>query len=132
MNILPANKPLSFEVTYDGPGLNVALTIYDLSGVSPVIVSGPSAMLNVVANTYVGSYVAAPIKKYLAFKAVYTDGTFTTLDTGYAQATETFTTNVSGSEDVLPDIEGVVDDVTDDIQGELDDVTTEIDGTLDC
>lgn len=46
-------------------------------------------MVSVVGNTYVKSFTAIAAKSYLIFKAVYTDGTFTTLSPDYSQGTET-------------------------------------------
>lgn len=88
MNFAPAGKQLSFDVTYDSPGLPVAMSVYDITG-SPILVSGPDAMTNVVGNTYTGKFTGDDAKEYLIYKAVYTDGTFTTLSSDYSQSSET-------------------------------------------
>lgn len=71
-----------FAVSFDSPGLPVALSIYDDS---PALIYGPIAMTNVVGNTYVGKYTPDPTKSYLVITAVYTDNTFTILDDNYSQ-----------------------------------------------
>ena len=88
MELAPAGVSLSFEVTYDSPSLYVAMSVYDDSGVSPVLISGPSAMLNWAGNSYRGKFTANPGISYLILKAVYTDGTFTTLSSNYSQGSE--------------------------------------------
>src|SRR5271166_4586886 len=88
MELAPAGIPLSFEVTFDVPGLPVAMSVYDDSGASPVLVSGPIAMANVVNATYRGKFTGLAGKNYIVFKAVYTDGTFATLSSNYAQGSE--------------------------------------------
>ncbi len=97
MEVAPANTPLSFEVTFDSDDLDVGMSVYDTTGVSPILVQGPSAMVNIVGNTYVGKFAAALGKSYLIFKAVYTDDTFTTLDNNYSQGSESIIAESSGS-----------------------------------
>lgn len=97
MNLVPAGVSLSFEVTYDAPSLPVAMSVYDDSGPSPVLVQGPTAMLNWTGNSYRGKFTATAGKQYLVLKAAYTDGTFTTLDPNNAQGTESFVAqNIAG------------------------------------
>lgn len=96
MNIVPAAVPTFYEVTFDLPGLFVAMSVYDITS-SPTLVAGPSAMTNVVDNTYVKSFTAVANKSYLMLKGVYTDGTFTTLDTNYSQGSETIFAEVPGA-----------------------------------
>lgn len=88
MNLVPAGKSLSFEVTYDSALLNVAMSVYDDSGNSPVLVQGPLKMEVIVANTYRGRFVPSAAKPYVIFKAVYTDDTYTTLHPDYSQGSE--------------------------------------------
>ena len=97
MELAPANVSLSFEVTYDRDDLFVGMSVYDDSGLSPVLIQGPSAMLNVVGNTYRGKFVADPEKSYIIFKAVYTDETFLTLSPDYSQASESIRSEIIGS-----------------------------------
>lgn len=88
MEIAPVSVACSFEVTYDSPDLFVGMSVYDDSGVSPILVSGPTAMLNVAGNTYRGKFTPTFAKPYIIFKAVYTDVGLTTLDDNYSQSSE--------------------------------------------
>lgn len=98
MQTVPAGVSLNFEVTFDVPGLPVAMSVYDVSGVSPILVSGPTAMFAVVGNTYGGKFTALEAKSYIIVKAVYTDGTFTTLSSNYSQGSESIVAeNLNGS-----------------------------------
>ncbi len=89
MYIAQAGSICSFEVTFD-PGLFVAMTIYNDSGASPAVVIGPTAMLNVVGGMYRGKFTPNANTNYLVYKAVYTDGTFTTLSPDYNTGSESF------------------------------------------
>jgi hypothetical protein len=89
MELAPANVPLFFEVTFSSSALPVAMSVYNVSGESPVLIQGPLAMVNVIANTYLGSFTASQGLSYLIFKAVYTDDTYEILDENYYQASET-------------------------------------------
>lgn len=99
MNLAVADKSHSFEATW-GPGLDVAMSVYDDSGGSPSLIQGPSAMTNVVGGTYRGKFTPAADKQYVVFKAVYTDGTFTTLHPDYSQSSETIVTAPAGADAV--------------------------------
>lgn len=88
MNLVQSGVNCSFEVTFDSPSLPVAMSVYDDSGVTPTLVQGPSAMLNVVGNTYRGKFTPTDGKQYIIFKAVYTNGSYTTLSPDYSQGSE--------------------------------------------
>lgn len=88
MELAPVNVELSFEVTFDRADLDVGMCVYDDSGVDPVLVQGPSAMGLVAGYTYRGKFTADAEKSYIIIKAVYTDDTFTTLDSDYSQGSE--------------------------------------------
>ena len=88
MTLVPAEVELTFEVTFDANGLNVALSVYDTSGVTPLLVQGPSAMSNIIGYTYIGKFTPTAGRNYLIYKAVYTDNTFTVLDSNYSQGSE--------------------------------------------
>lgn len=92
------NISLTFEVTFSNPSLPAAMSVYDTTGMSPVLVSGPTAMPNIVGNTYYGKFTASNNKSYVILKAVYTDDTFETLDPNYSQ----------GSESIVVTNEGIV------------------------
>lgn len=89
MELAPSGVPLSFEVTFPSSGLPVAMSVYDDSGSLPVLISGPLAMYNIPStNTYRGKFTAEAEKSYIILKAVYTDGTFVSLDPDYSQGSE--------------------------------------------
>ena len=87
MELAPVAQ-LTFEVTYDSPSLNVAMSVYDTTSGSPVLVQGPTAMTHLIANTYFAKFTPTLSHEYVIFKAVYTDSGFGTLDTGYSAGTE--------------------------------------------
>jgi hypothetical protein len=64
------------------------MSVYDTTSGSPTLVSGPTAMSLLVGNTYYGRFNPTVGHAYVIYKAVYTDDTYTTLDTDYAQGTE--------------------------------------------
>lgn len=89
MQLVPPNVALSFEVTYDSSTLPVAMSVFDTSGGSPVLVAGPDAMTVLPGtNTYYGKFTATPTKNYVIVKAVYTDEDFTDFDPLYSQGSE--------------------------------------------
>jgi hypothetical protein len=90
MQQISAQVPLSFEVTFDSPALDVGLSIYDVSNPIPVLVGVVTAMINLVGNTYFGSFQPVFGKSYVVFKAVYTDNFLNVLSPDYAQASESF------------------------------------------
>lgn len=110
MQLVRAEVEQCFEVTYDAPGLAVAMTILDLTPSLPVVVSGPSAMDNPIGNTYFGKFTPQIGKSYLVFKAVYTDGSFATLDSDHSHSSETIYAEKSSAGAGSVDLVGVVDD----------------------
>ena len=96
MELTPSQIPLTFEVTFFNSGLHVAMSVYDTTS-SPTLVQGPTAMTNVVANTYIGFFTPIANHSYLILKAVYTDGTFLTLDETYSQGSESIIADYSSS-----------------------------------
>ena len=88
MELAPVGVSLTFEVTFDSPALHVGMSVYDNSGVSPVLVSGPALMNNLVGNTYQGKFTPPSAKPYIIFKAVYVDSGLTTLSPDYSQGSE--------------------------------------------
>jgi hypothetical protein len=120
MTRVPSGVRLNFEATWDAPGLPAAMTVFDDSGVSPVVVQGPTAMLNVISNSYRGFFTPTDGKTYFVFKAIYTDGTFTALDSVHPASTETFIALNEQTQLAQP---------TTDIFGEVDD-STSLDGRL--
>lgn len=135
MTVVPAAVDCSFEVTFDQPSLPVAMSVYDDSSGSPVLVQGPTAMDNVVANTYRGKFIPTVGKVYLIFKAVYTDGGFGTINTDFPQGSETVYAGVVGTpapiiqQIVSLDLDGILDD-GETLLGEIEDENENIGGLL--
>lgn len=94
MELVPAGVSLSFEVTFDSPGLSVGMSVYDTSGSSPVLVQGPTLMALVFENTYSAKFIAVATKTYVIVKAVYTDSSLATVDSNYAQGSESIIAEV--------------------------------------
>jgi hypothetical protein len=88
MSFLPAGKPLSIEVTYQDPGLNVGMRVFDDSGVTPTLVGSTIAMLNWEGNSYRAQIASLTPGRYLIRKAVYTDNTLAVIDPSYSESSE--------------------------------------------
>lgn len=97
MELVQSGVSSPYEVTFSLPDLDVGMSVYDTSGLSPVLVLGPVAMDLVYGNTYYAKFTATEDKSYVIVKAVYTDGTFTTLDDTYSQGSESiYAKDISG------------------------------------
>jgi hypothetical protein len=93
----PSGVPLTFEVTFGTSGLPVAMSVYDVTTLTPDLISGPTAMVNISGtNTYIGQFTAATNKNYVILKAVYTDESFTAFDPDNYQGSESITTQGGG------------------------------------
>lgn len=89
MQFVPALVELSIEVTLDSPGLDVGLSVYDVTTGTPSLVGSVVAMANITGtHSYFAQFTPVSGKQYVVHKAVYTDGTLTTIDVGYGQASE--------------------------------------------
>lgn len=89
MNIVPPNVALPFEVTFE-PGLFVAMKVFKVIAGVPTL-EDTIPMDDVIGGTYVGFYTLEEGESYLFHKAVYTDGTYTTLNTNFVAGSETIT-----------------------------------------
>lgn len=96
MNLAPAGAPISCEVTFDSGALDVAMSVFDTTSGTPILVSGPTAMALVVDYTYFGIFTPVAGHSYVVLKAVYTDDTYTTLDPNHSQASESFYSQAQG------------------------------------
>jgi hypothetical protein len=91
MNLVQSGSLFGFNYTDPNqtPSLNVAFDLYDSSSGSPVfltqVVSSYSGF-----GSYVGTYTAAPGIQYTVIGAVYTDNTFTAVDTAYAPTSNVY------------------------------------------
>lgn len=90
MELAPAGVPLSFEVTFDRNDLYVGMSVYNNSGASPILVGSIIPMHSVVGNTYQAKFSGVQGLSYVVFKAVYTDNSYSTIDTNYSQGSEAF------------------------------------------
>jgi hypothetical protein len=91
MELAPVLAPVTCEVTYDQPDLDVAMSTYDTTSGSPVLIDGPTAMTLLYGNTYIGKTPEfQSAHSYVVVKAVYTDNTFDTLSPNYAAGSESF------------------------------------------
>lgn len=88
MEFAPAGVQLSCEVTFDRSDLFVGMTVYDDTGANPVLLLSTFAMTLVAGNTYRAKFTGQAGKNYIVIKAVYTDGTFSTLSPDYSQGSE--------------------------------------------
>lgn len=85
--LLPAGIPANFTAIFNNPTpAFVALSVYDDTGLTPVLLLSPTAMNQVTSNAYSGKFTPAAGKLYVVFMAVYTDATFTTLDNSFKTA----------------------------------------------
>src|SRR5208282_4134742 len=88
----PSGTPASITVTLDQPGLFVGFKFFDDSGASPVQITGEEGQINGVfpalnfsGVSYRVKLPGTPSKWFIANIAVYTDGTYTTVDTDEPQ-----------------------------------------------
>lgn len=130
MELVPAGVPLAFEVTFDRDDLDVAMSVYDVTGVSPVLVQGPTAMQLVVGNTYKGVFTPEAGKNYLVLKAVYLSNTFAALDPDYSQGSETMRAEYVNLPTSACEITGFIES-NNEIIGMLDTTPTLI-GVVEC
>ena len=79
----------AFEVTFDSPSLFVGMVVYDLTGGVPVAVTSPIPMINAPgSNTYGAEFPPLSQHSYLFLKRVYTDASYSVLDSNYAASSE--------------------------------------------
>lgn len=113
MELAPVGVPVTCEVTFDSPSLNVGMSVYDVTN-SSTLISGPTAMTLVAGNTYQGKTPdLLSAHSYVVIKAVYTDNSLTTLSPDYSQGSESLYAQDAGgggggSTDV-PSVVGLID-----------------------
>ncbi len=89
MQFTQAGVALPFEVTYDAPGLFVAMNVFDVTtGVPALVTQVP--MVNYAGNSYFALFTPLPAHSYAVNKGVYTDGTYTTYDSIHSQGSDSF------------------------------------------
>lgn len=122
---------LPYEVNFGVQGLlYVAMTVFDESGPSPVLVQGPSPMLNTAGGMYRAKFTATAGKSYSILKTVYTDGTYTVRDDDYAEGSETIygKADPAAAQLAITDLTGVVSDI-DELTGTVED-SSSLTGTV--
>jgi hypothetical protein len=108
--IAPAGVPVSLIALFDGANpARVAMSLYDDSGASPSLISGPLLMTPVVGNAYRSKVTFANGKTYIAFMGVYTDGTFTVLDPSFTDQEQAFSISAQYLTPPVQDVVGLVD-----------------------
>jgi hypothetical protein len=104
------------------------MQVFDVSTGSPVQVGSTIAMAHMSNGTYVGFFTATATKTYVINKAVYTDGTYTGLNTLYSPGSESF--QASSIEDdvasTLSTVTGLRTDYTTVRAGNLDNLDVDI------
>lgn len=87
MELVAVGTTTSFEATFIDPGLFVQAWIYDMTSGSPI---GPVkvTMTELTPGTYYGFFTPLLQSDYLIIKRVFTDGTFTVVDSNYSPASE--------------------------------------------
>lgn len=86
--LVPAGIALSFSAEFDDPTpANVGMSIYDDTGLVPVLFGGPFAMTRVISNIYRGKFTALGNHSYIVVMAVYTDNTLQAFDTEFTEVT---------------------------------------------
>lgn len=83
-----APAPLKYTDPTFTPSLFVRMLIIDTSGGSPVLEASVNLAQYTTSGVYFGKYTFTAGKTYLLIGNAYTDGTYATVDTGYAQDTE--------------------------------------------
>lgn len=89
--LVQSGTPFGFDYTaFDGDNaLFIAGNVYDISTGSPVFLS-QVPMVNSINGTYSGLYTGIAGKVYLIETSVYTDGTYTTIDTSRSPGSDTY------------------------------------------
>lgn len=80
-----------YEAFDQSASLSVQFSIYDASSGTPVLIQTLGATYEGSGN-YTGTYLAQPDIQYMVTGLVYTDGTFTTIDTTRSQFSEVYQT----------------------------------------
>lgn len=79
--LIPAGIAVPFSAVFVGANpARVAMSVYDDSGSSPSLLLAPFLMNHTVGDVYSAKFTPVTNKSYVIVMAVYTDGTFTTVD----------------------------------------------------
>jgi hypothetical protein len=89
MEQVPAGVSLPFEVSYETGLSYVAMTVYNTTTGSPVLV-GTYPMTETLYGTYLAFFTPTVNNSYLLHTQVYTSNTYTTPDGVHSSGSETF------------------------------------------
>lgn len=90
---------IGIEINFDH-GLFVGMKVFFDDGSGPVQQGGVLPMANLLDTLYVASFTPAVVGVYYFYKQVYTDDTYTTVDTDYSENSESIQVIDSPSEDI--------------------------------
>jgi hypothetical protein len=108
--LFPAGIPVNFTAVFNNPTPSrVALSVYDDTGATPVLLLSPVAMNQVNDNVYSGKFTPENGKQYVVFMAVYTDATFVTLDNSFKTAEQSVSVI---AQYLTPQVQGVIGKVS--------------------
>lgn len=108
--IVPAGIPVNVAACFNGAtAAFVAMSVYDDTGASPSLVSGPALMTPVVGQGYRSKFTPTGGKLYLIFMAVYTNGGFGTLDPAFAELQQIQAVQAQYLTPPAQDVVGIVD-----------------------
>lgn len=89
----------AFNINYPSYDLNTGLfvraSVYDVSGAPSLL--GTVNLSHVASGVYSGSYTASAGVVYLVISLVYTDGTYSTVDTTRAPEVDSYSSTLSSS-----------------------------------
>lgn len=109
MELVPAGVPITFAAAFDSSGLPVAMSVYETTSGTPVLLLSPFAMGAVVGGVYCGRFTPGNGKSYVVVKAVYTNGSFSAFNPAYEQQCESVYAQYLNSNNSGGEIVGVVD-----------------------
>jgi hypothetical protein len=102
--ILSAGIPNAFSAAFVGatPGF-VAMSVWDISTSSPSLVQNPTLMTALSTDIYSALFTPSNSHNYVAVMAVYTDGTFATINSSFVPVVCAFTAQFT-----IPAVQSVI------------------------
>lgn len=89
--LVAAGIPINLPAVFPGAdAAKCAMSVYDCTGVNPVLLLSPFAMKPVAGAAYSGKFTPVAGKLYSVFLAVYTDASFTSLDSAFTVYQQSF------------------------------------------
>lgn len=87
--IVQSGLKKGMEATWVDTGLFARAAIYDITSGSPVFVNN-AVMSEVTPGSYLATMIPVAGTSYFVVKRVYTNNSFTTVDSNYSPSTESF------------------------------------------